>query len=111
MVDQRLTSTPISSRLHQVRVGGDVAVLKGLMKVLVEEDERARAADLAPVLDWDFINGHTRGIKSLIADLAGTGWAEIEERSGLSRADIAAVARLYMNAERAILVYGTRRSC
>lgn len=33
------------------------------------------------------------------------------ERSGLSRADIAAVARLYMNAERAILVYGTRRSC
>ena len=36
-----LTSTPISSRLHQVRVGGDVAVLKGLMKVLVEADERA----------------------------------------------------------------------
>ena len=36
-----LTSTPISSRLHQVRVGGDVAVLKGMMKVLVEEDERA----------------------------------------------------------------------
>src|SRR6202012_1622153 len=40
-----LTSTPISWRLHQVRVGGDVAVLKGLMKHLVEADDRARAAD------------------------------------------------------------------
>src|SRR5712672_1521520 len=35
-----LTSTPISSRLHQVRVGGDIAVLKALMKVLVEADDR-----------------------------------------------------------------------
>ena len=57
-----LTSTPISSRLHQVRVGGDVAVLKGLMKVLVEEDERARAEDQIEILDWDFIRGHTVGI-------------------------------------------------
>ncbi|RUY14971.1 molybdopterin-dependent oxidoreductase, partial [Mesorhizobium sp. M7A.F.Ca.CA.004.12.1.1] len=50
-----LTSTPISSRLHQVKVGGDIAVLKGLMKVLVEEDERLRAEHQIEALDWDFI--------------------------------------------------------
>ena len=43
-----LTSTPISSRLHQVRVGGDVAVLKGLMKVLVETDDQAQPRTESP---------------------------------------------------------------
>jgi molybdopterin-dependent oxidoreductase alpha subunit len=101
-----LTSTPISSSLYQVRVGGDVAVLKGLMKVLVEADEVARAEHQITILDWDFIRGHTAGIDSLAADLKNTRWEDIEQRSGLSRADIEAVARIYMKAERAIVVYG-----
>lgn len=100
------TSTPISSRLHQVRIGGDVAVIKGLMKVLVEEDERARSDDQIGILDWDFIRGHTVGIEALIADLNATQWNDIEERSGLTRADITEAAHVYMRAERAIVVYG-----
>jgi molybdopterin-dependent oxidoreductase alpha subunit len=101
-----LTSTPISSSLYQVRVGGDVAVLKGLMKVLVEADERARADHQIAILDWDFIRGHTTGIEALAADLKKTRWEDIEARSGLSRADIEAVAHVYMKAERTIVVYG-----
>ncbi len=101
-----LTSTPISSSLYQVRVGGDVAVLKGLMKVLIEADEAARAAHQITILDWDFIRGHTTGIESLVADLKKTRWKDLEQRSGLSRADIESVAHIYMKAERAIVVYG-----
>ena len=101
-----LTSTPISSRLHQVRVGGDVAVLKGLMKVLVEADDRARAADEVAVLDWDFIHGHTIGIEALAADLRATRWDDIERNSGLSRQAIEEAAQAYGKAERAIVVYG-----
>ena len=101
-----LTSTPISSRLHQVRVGGDVAVLKGLMKVLVEADDRARAENEMAVLDWDFIRGHTIGIEALAADLRATRWDDIESRSGLSRQAIEEAAQAYGKAERAIVVYG-----
>lgn len=101
-----LTSTPISSRIFQVRVGGDVALLKGVMKHLVAADEAARAQELAPVLDWDFIRGHTAGIDALIADLAATSWEDIERKSGIARADIETAAEAYMRAERAILVYG-----
>lgn len=101
-----LTSTPISLRLHQVRVGGDIAVLKGLMKVLVEEDEAARANDQIDILDWDFIRGHTSGIDALIADLKATQWADIEGRSGLTRAAITEAAHIYMKAARAIVVFG-----
>lgn len=101
-----LSSTTISSKLFQVRVGGDVAVLKGIMKILVEADEAARAAEEPEILDWDFIRGHTVGIEALIDDLKRTQWPDIERQSGLTREDMEYAAGAYMKAERAILVYG-----
>jgi molybdopterin-dependent oxidoreductase alpha subunit len=81
-------------------------VLKGLMKVLVEEDEILRARDEIEALDWDFIDGHTSGIQALIADLKATRWEDIERQSGLPRSAIEEAAHAYMKAERAIVVYG-----
>ena len=101
-----LGSTPISSRLYQVRVGGDVAVIKGLMKVMVEADERARVEGNAAVLDWDFIREHTLGIDALIADLKAADWASLERQSGLTCGEMEEAARAYMKADRAIVVYG-----
>jgi molybdopterin-dependent oxidoreductase alpha subunit len=101
-----LASTPISSRLYQVRVGGDMAAIKGIMKVLVEADEAARAKGQPDILDWNFIREHTQGLEALVDDLKATEWADIERYSGLSRDDIEYVARVYMKAERAIVVYG-----
>ena len=101
-----LTATPISDRIFQVRVGGDVAALKGIMKAMVEADDAAAAADAPRVLDWDFIAGHTVGIEALLADLRATNWEAIERQSGLDRAGLTHAARVYMAAPRAILVYG-----
>jgi len=101
-----LTSTPISSRLYQVRVGGDVATLKGIMKALVEADEVARASGQPEILDWDFIGDHTLGLEALVDDLKATEWSDIERYSGLLRADLEYAAQVYMKAERAIIVYG-----
>ncbi|MDE1182150.1 FdhF/YdeP family oxidoreductase [Paraburkholderia sp.] len=98
--------TQISTFLYQVRVGGDVAVLKGMMKAIVDADDAALAADQPRILDIEFIEGHTHGIDALLADLRTTGWDAIERQSGLSRADITNAATLYMNAKNAILVYG-----
>jgi molybdopterin-dependent oxidoreductase alpha subunit len=100
------TSTQISSRLYQVRVGGDAAVIKGIMKVLIEADETACANHAPEILDWGFIREHTLGIEALVEDLKATGWDEIERYSGLSRQEIEHAAHVYMQAERAIIVYG-----
>jgi molybdopterin-dependent oxidoreductase alpha subunit len=101
-----LSSTQISSKLYQVRVGGDAAAIKGIMKVMVEADEAACASGLAGVLDWNFIREHTLGIEALISDLAATCWEDIEGTSGLARQEIEYAAHVYMKAERAIVVYG-----
>lgn len=101
-----LSSTQISSRLYQVRVGGDAAAIKGIMKVLMEADETARAEQLPEILDWDFIREHTLGIEALANDLKATRWDDIERYSGLAREEIEYAAHVYMKAERAIIVYG-----
>ncbi|CAO4147895.1 FdhF/YdeP family oxidoreductase [Methylorubrum aminovorans] len=101
-----LTSTPISSKFFQVRVGGDAAALKGIMKACIEMDDAALASDEARLLDINFIAGHTNGYEALAADLRATPWPAIERNSGLTRTDLECAARTYLRAESAILVFG-----
>ncbi|TCM16079.1 molybdopterin-dependent oxidoreductase alpha subunit [Novosphingobium sp. PhB165] len=89
-------ATPLASAYHQVRIGGDMAMLKGMMKLVIEAD----------ALDHAFIAEHTEGIEALRADLDATSWDWIETTSGLTRDAIEAMAKVYMNAERVIVCYG-----
>ena len=102
-----LSSTTISSKLFQVRVGGDVAALKGMMKV-AGRSGRSRACRRAaadPRLGF-----HPRPYRRLSrrssTTSSATPWADIERQSGLTREDLEYAASAYMKAERAILVYG-----
>jgi len=101
-----LSSTPIASTYYLVKVGGDIAVLKGIMKTLLELDAKSVAEGGAGVLDREFIQNHTAGIDDLLADLDATSWDLIEEASGLSRSDIEFVGRIYAKAKRVIINYG-----
>ncbi|WP_315834711.1 FdhF/YdeP family oxidoreductase [Bradyrhizobium prioriisuperbiae] len=101
-----LSSTPIASSYYLVKVGGDIAVLKGMMKTVLARDTESLAAGGSGVLDRDFIAEHTTGFEALVADLAATSWEAIELASGLSRAEIEAVGNLYANAKRVIINYG-----
>jgi molybdopterin-dependent oxidoreductase alpha subunit len=79
----------------QPRIGGDLALMKGLMKELLE----AEARQPGTVLDQAFIRDHTHGFAELERDLRAATWAEIEGASGVTRdairaaADIARAAR------------------
>ena len=99
-------STPIAQTYYQVKIGGDVAMLKGMMKWLFDADAADLAAGGKGVLDHAFIAEHTNGIDALRADIEGTRWEDIVIASGLSRDDIEAAARVYAQAERVILCYG-----
>ncbi|TMJ49935.1 MAG: FdhF/YdeP family oxidoreductase [Alphaproteobacteria bacterium] len=101
-----LGSTPIASTYYLVKVGGDIAVLKGIMKTIVALDAKSLAEGGAGVLDREFIANHTTGLSELLTDLDATSWDAIEEASGLSRSDIEYAANIYAKAERVILNYG-----
>jgi molybdopterin-dependent oxidoreductase alpha subunit len=101
-----LSSTPIASTYYLVKVGGDIAVLKGMMKTLLALDAKSLAEGGPGILDREFITSHTAGIDELLADLNEISWEAIEEASGLSRSDIEFVGNIYARAERVIINYG-----
>ncbi|MPS80455.1 MAG: FdhF/YdeP family oxidoreductase [Achromobacter sp.] len=96
-----LGSTRIASTYYQVKVGGDAAALKGIMKALVDADRAAPGA-----LDHDFIAQHTQGFDAYVQDLDDTTWHDIEVASGLKRADLEAVAAAYAKSRATIVTYG-----
>lgn len=94
-------STRIASTYYQVKVGGDAAALKGIMKALVEADRKAPGA-----LDHAFLAEHTNGFDAYVQDLDDTAWADIEQASGLARAELEQVAAAYAKSKATIVTYG-----
>ena len=94
-------ATRIASTYFQVKVGGDAAALKGIMKALMEADRDGRAT-----LDHEFIARHTHGYEAFAEDLDATAWADIEQASGLRRRDLEQVAQAYARANATIVTYG-----
>ncbi|WP_304177437.1 FdhF/YdeP family oxidoreductase [Phenylobacterium aquaticum] len=101
-----LGSTEIASRYYQPTLGGDAALVQGMMKALIAWDIEAAAAGRPPVLDHDFIAEHTLGFDALAADLSAQDWGDLERASGLARALIEEAARTYAEAKAVILCYG-----
>jgi molybdopterin-dependent oxidoreductase alpha subunit len=98
--------TRIASEYCQVRIGGDVAALKGIMKLVLEAHETAVRSGQAPALDLDFIAEHTHGFELFADDLRQTSWDDILAVSGLSREQLVRVATIYMRARSVIVAYG-----
>ena len=98
--------TRIASEYCQVRVGGDIAALKGVMKLVLEANDAAMRKGDLPVLDLDFIAEHTHGFEAFAADIRATNWDDILRVSGLLREQIERVADVYMKARAVIAVYG-----
>jgi molybdopterin-dependent oxidoreductase alpha subunit len=90
--------TRLSDLWLQPRVGGDLALLKGLMKEMLEAED----AQPGTMLDHDFIREHTTGFETLAADLRATPWDAITNASGVAREQIRAAADIAMRSRATI---------
>jgi len=90
-------ATRISTHFLQVKVNGDVALLKGVMKALFEL-EAARGG----VIDWEFIRAHTTGVEDLRAGLDAVSWEDVVAASGCAEEQIRELAEVYARAEATI---------
>ncbi len=76
-----------------VRIGGDMAVLKGIMKILLEHEQAAPGT----VFDGEFIDGKTSGYNEFENSLEDTSWEDIFVSSGLSRSEIGRAAEIILS--------------
>jgi molybdopterin-dependent oxidoreductase alpha subunit len=90
--------TALTDLFLQVKINGDVAALKGLMKALLEMEQH----DPGSVFDWEFIRDNTAGYGELADDLQHTSWSEIEKGSGLSYEKLSEAAALIARSKRLI---------
>ncbi|MGW2343577.1 FdhF/YdeP family oxidoreductase [Streptomyces sp. NPDC001661] len=97
--DMALNKATRTSTLNlQVRIGGDMAFLRGIAKAVLEQSTSDPKA-----LDREFIDRHTDGFDAYRELCESTPWDEIERQSGLSREDILKAARVYRDADRSII--------
>lgn len=93
--------TEIANLHLPVRINGDVALLKGIMRAMLDlEDQKKGSA-----FDWDFIEARCSGIEDLLADLRAASLADCAEASGISEAQLRDMAALLAAKEKVIVCW------
>lgn len=94
-------ATKIADLFLQVKINGDVPLFKGIIKALVEADDRQLGAGI----DWDFVRANTSGVDDLLAHIRATSWEDIERVSGITASDIRAAASWAQQSKRIIICW------
>jgi molybdopterin-dependent oxidoreductase alpha subunit len=86
---------PLADLYLQVRIGGDIALLKAIMKLVVE----------AGAVDREFIERHTDGYAAFLADLEGLSLASLIGQSGVAEDQVRAAAQLISGSKAMIVCW------
>ena len=85
----------------QVRINGDLAVLKGIMKAVLELEDQQPGS----VIDADFIQSRTVGFDALAQDIRSTKWTDITRESGIAERELRQAAQIYADASSTIVCW------
>ncbi|MGB3886050.1 FdhF/YdeP family oxidoreductase [Gordonia sp. (in: high G+C Gram-positive bacteria)] len=93
-----MKETSVSDLNMQVRPGGDLALMRGLAKVVLE------AAESDPtVLDRAFLEDFTAEFEAYRDLVAATSWDEITAQAGLSEEEIRRAGQIYLDADKTVI--------
>ena len=90
-----LSASEVSDLYLQPHIGSDVALLKALLKGVLESGGVAE----------EFVAAHTSGWEAVRADLDAAGWDALVDACGVSRAQIKATVDLLLKAKRGIFLW------
>lgn len=79
----------IASHYYQPHIGGDLALLTGVAKAVVE----------IGASDGRFLSDCTSGAEEYLARLKSIDWSELESKSGLNRSEIHEIAQIYSQSQ------------
>ncbi|MBI1314866.1 FdhF/YdeP family oxidoreductase [bacterium] len=88
-----LFGSPIASQYVQPHIGGDIALLTGVAKYVLDNGGE----------NHDFITSRTEDFDAFRAQVEATSWQQIERDSGVSRAQIEQIGETYLNAGNAVI--------
>jgi len=93
--------TKIADMFLQVRINGDVALLKALIKLLLEYETKSPGS----VFDMDFIEAKTQGFNSLVSHLNNTDLDQLLRECGVEFSRVKQAADLLAKKDRIIVCW------
>jgi len=96
--------TKLTSQYYTPNLGGDMAAVRGIVKVLLKRHNQA-LENGDHVFNVKFIEQHTSGLETYLEQVDATPWSLITEQSGLSKKQIKSAADIYQQAKRVIFTW------
>jgi len=96
----------ISGLFIQPKLGGDLALIKGMIKFVIQWDDEAIKHGTERVVDLAFIQQHTNNFEAIAQDARQESWDLILEESGVPLDQIEEIARIYATGDRVISTWG-----
>lgn len=93
--------TQLADLFLQVRINGDVPLLKGIMKTVLAREEQ----EPGKVLDRDFLNRYTTGFEEFASALRDISWSDIVTQSGVPKEEIDKAAQIFVESESTIFCW------
>lgn len=97
ILESSVFGTRLMDDYYEVRKGGDIAFVNGVLKTLSERNG----------FDQDFLNQHATGHEDMSRTLRGLSWADLVKGSGLPQAAMERFAGIYSAAKSAMFLFGT----
>lgn len=94
------SGTPLADMHVPVRIGGDLALLKGVAKTLLEWHDEGRST-----IDRTFLQDHTQGSEAVFEDLRQQDWPQLVEASGIPQEQMRDVAAWMAQTDRIIICW------
>src|SRR3546814_10078285 len=92
---------PTHSAYLRPNLGGDLAVLRGIAKYLLQWEQEAQASGAPAVFDHAFLAEHSHGLDAYLAEVEATSWALIEPQWGLDPETLRPAPATSPNADKA----------
>lgn len=101
IAESALFGTKLADDFYQVNIGGDIALMHGVMKAWFEmEREKPGSA-----IDRAFVNAHANGFEPLRQKVIAQKWEHLVQSSGLSKERMIELAQLLAKAKSAVFVW------
>lgn len=98
-------ATTISHAYFTPKLGGDMAAIRGIVKVILAKNTEAIELGKASLLDTNFIEQHSKNFQEYCQVVEKTSWDNIIEQSGLSKEDITQAADIYLHSNKVICTW------
>lgn len=99
--ESALFGTKLADDFYQVNIGGDIALMNGIMKAWFEMEEK----EYGSAIDHSFVREHVNGYEQLKVHIEQQDWKLLERSSGLTRERMSTFAVLLANARSGVFVW------